>query len=71
MFSSLLQSAKIRLFQTTDAYSNFEIIIIKYKTFRLSTEEKLQQRNELVLTALVSESVNSQHDDKNAVCYLI
>jgi hypothetical protein len=43
MFSSLLESAKVRLFQTTDACSNLERIKVSllYKTFRLSKEEKL------------------------------
>jgi hypothetical protein len=41
MFSSLLESAKVRLFHTTDAYSSFEWIKEIYKTFILSKEEKL------------------------------
>jgi hypothetical protein len=41
MFSSLLEYTKVRLFQTTDAYSSFERIKVIYKTFRLSKEEKL------------------------------
>jgi hypothetical protein len=41
MFSSLFESAKVRLFQTTDAYSSFERIKVIYKTFRLSKVEKL------------------------------
>jgi hypothetical protein len=41
MFSSLLESAKVRLLQTIDAYSNFERTETIYKTFRLSDEEKL------------------------------
>jgi hypothetical protein len=41
MFSSLLESAKVRLFQATDAYSIFESTKAVYKTFRQSEEEKL------------------------------
>jgi hypothetical protein len=41
MFSSLLESAKVRLFQATDAYSRFERTKAVYKTFKQSKEEKL------------------------------
>jgi hypothetical protein len=41
MFSTLLESAKVRLFQATDAYSRFERTKAVYKTFRKSKEEKL------------------------------
>jgi hypothetical protein len=41
MFSNLLECAKVRLFQTTDSYANFERIEVIYKTSRLSKEEKL------------------------------
>jgi hypothetical protein len=41
MFLSLLESAKVRLFQATDAYSRFESTKAVYKTFRPSKEEKL------------------------------
>jgi hypothetical protein len=40
MFSSLLESAKVRLFQATDAYSRFERSSAVFKTFRQSKEEK-------------------------------
>jgi hypothetical protein len=40
MFSSLLESAKVRLFQATDAYSRFERTKALYKTFKQSKEEK-------------------------------
>jgi hypothetical protein len=45
MFSSLLESAKVRLFQATDAYSRFERTKAVYKTFRQSKEEKLYNNN--------------------------
>jgi hypothetical protein len=41
MFSSLLESAKVRLFQATDAYSRFERTKAVYTTFRQSKEENL------------------------------
>jgi hypothetical protein len=41
MFSSLLDSAKVRLFQATDTYSRFERTRAVYITFRQSKEEKL------------------------------
>jgi hypothetical protein len=41
MFSSLLESTKVRLFQATDAYPRFERTKAVYKTFRQSKEEKL------------------------------
>jgi hypothetical protein len=41
MFLSLLQSAKVRLFQATDAYSGFESTSAVYKTFKQSKGEKL------------------------------
>jgi hypothetical protein len=41
MFSTLLESAKVRLFQATDTYSNFEGIKVIYETFILYKEENL------------------------------
>jgi hypothetical protein len=41
MFSGLLESAKVKLFQATDAYSMFERTKAVYKTFKQSKEEKL------------------------------
>jgi hypothetical protein len=38
MFSSLLESAKVRLFQATDAFERTKAV---YKTFKQSKEEKL------------------------------
>jgi hypothetical protein len=49
MYSRLVESARVRLFQTKDAYSDFERIKVLYKTFRPSKEEKLyaKKRNSL------------------------
>jgi hypothetical protein len=41
MFSSLLGSANVRLFQTIDEYSSFEWIKLIYKTYGLSKEERM------------------------------
>jgi hypothetical protein len=41
MFSSLLESAKVRLIQTTDAYSALNELRQYIKLFRVSKEEKL------------------------------
>jgi hypothetical protein len=41
MATTNLESVKVRLFQTIDAYSSFERIKIIYKTYKLSKEEKL------------------------------
>jgi hypothetical protein len=41
MISSLLESAEVRLFQGTDAYSRVERTGAVYTTFRRPKEEKL------------------------------
>jgi hypothetical protein len=68
MFSSLLNSAEVRLLQATDTYSSFEPIKVLYRTFRLPREERLYAMKRINPDSF---STCSQNDDKNALCSLI
>jgi hypothetical protein len=71
MISSLLEFAKVRLFQTTDAYWSFERFKVTYKTFILSEKEKLYVMKRISPKNLsLWECMYGKHDDENAVCYL-
>jgi hypothetical protein len=71
MFSSLIESAKVRLFQMTDAHWSFEQIKVIYKTFRLSNEEKLFVTKRISPNSFsVWECTYIQHNNENALCYL-
>jgi hypothetical protein len=68
MLPSLLEPAKVKLFQTTDASPNFETITTKYKILGYKMKKNYMSRNEIFLTVLVPEKVSSQHEEENAVC---
>jgi hypothetical protein len=71
MFSSLLEPDKVRLFQTTDAYSSFERIMVIQKTFRLFKEEKLYVMKPISPNIFsVWDCKESNHVDENAIYYL-
>jgi hypothetical protein len=69
MFSSLLESAKVRLFQATDAYSRFEGTKAIYKTFRQSTEQKLYVIKRIRPSSFSAREYVRQYDDENAAYY--
>jgi hypothetical protein len=71
MFSSLLESAKVRLFQATatDAYSRLERTRAVYKCFRRSKVEKLYVMKQISLNSFSAREYNSQYDDENAAYY--
>jgi hypothetical protein len=70
MFSISLESTKAMLFQARDAYSSFDRIKARYRTFRLSKEEKLYVMKR-ISRGFFNENISIQHDDGNAVYYLI
>jgi hypothetical protein len=70
MISRLLESAKVRLFQTTDVYWSFARFKVVYKIIGPPEKKNYMWLSELILTAPVSENVSSQHEDENAVCHL-
>jgi hypothetical protein len=72
MFSSLLESVNVRLFQSTETYSGSDRIkvLLVYKTFRLSKEKKLYVMKGITRNSFSAWECKRQHDDENAVCYL-
>jgi hypothetical protein len=66
MFSSVLEYAKARLFQATDAYSRFEGTREVSKTFRQSKEETLYVMKRISPSSLVPGNISTQYDDENA-----